>query len=728
MAPPRPVRRKETAHLLDKIRVRIAPHVAGGFELLAYADYGPCVVPLLGEDVEIEKDGRFHIPERDLDVEGEARTFLSNAYPLIPGDEPHRYRVYAEDAYAFAKEILPEIEYRYTVDAPKEVLETLTVRSLTISPDMKVKAGRGGWFDFSIAWHAEQANVKTDALIEAVQSGKPYVKTDDGQLVELSNASELEQMVELLAHAKQNEDGSFTAQMLFAPEFVSMLERAKTARIEAMDRGFETFLKEVKSGKPVEPIAFPAELGTVLRPYQKDGVAWIMFLRKYGFGGILADEMGLGKTLEVLSFIAVTRKEGDMPDLVICPKTLALTWEEEARRYVPWLKVLVVDGLAEEREALIKTVSKYDLVITTYPSLQRDIRLYLAQPKPFRTCMLDEAQYIKNSATATAKACKLVPSDFRLALTGTPLENGVHELWSIFDYLMPDFLGSAKDFRVRFERPIRDRQDMQVLERLRLKVRPFMLRRTKANLLSDLPPKVEQVSHAALTAEQLVVYARTLEEVRAEVEKAVAEKGFKRARIEILTALMKLRRICDHPALADQRLPRTEELSGKMGLALELVRQASEGGKKVLLFSQFTGMLDILREALDVNGIGHVTIEGKTKDRQAQVKRFATDPKVAVFLLSLRAGGTGLTLTEADTVILFDPWWNPMVEAQAMDRAHRIGQTQTVNVYKLVTKGTVEEKVMDLQDRKRKLFDALVQETTEAMEDLTWEDVQGLFV
>ncbi len=714
--------------MLDKIRIRIAPHAAGGFELLAFADYGPCVVPLLGDDVEIEKDGRFQIPERDWDVEEEARTFLSNAYPLIPGDEPHRYRVYADDAYSFAKEILPEIEYRYMVDAPKEVLETLTVRSLTISPDMKVTAGRGGWFDFSIAWHAEQANVKTEALIEAVQSGKPYVKTEDGQLVELSNASELEQMVDLLTHAKQNEDGSFSAQMLFAPEFIGMLERAKTARLEAMDRGFEIFLKEVKAGKPVEPITFPPQLVDVLRPYQKDGVAWIMFMRKYGFGGILADEMGLGKTLEVLSFISVTRQPGEMPDLVVCPKTLALTWEEEAHRYVPWLKVLVIDGLAEEREALIKKMTDYDLVITTYPSLQRDIRLYLAMPKPFRSCMLDEAQYIKNSATSTAKACKLVPSDFRLALTGTPLENGVHELWSIFDFLMPDFLGSAKDFRVRFERPIRDRQDMQTLERLRLKVRPFMLRRTKANLLSDLPPKVEQVSHAALTAEQLVVYARTLEEVRSQVEKAVAEKGFKRARIEILTALMKLRRICDHPSLTDPRLPRTEELSGKMGLALELVRQAFEGGKKVLLFSQFTGMLDILREALDANGIGHATIEGKTKDRQAEVKRFAKDPKVSVFLLSLRAGGTGLTLVEADTVILFDPWWNPMVEAQAMDRAHRIGQTKTVNVYKLVTKGTVEEKVMDLQDRKRKLFDALVQETTEAMEDLTWADVQGLFV
>jgi SNF2 family DNA or RNA helicase len=727
MTEQRPVRRRVTTHALDAIRVRIVSYLAGGFEITVRAEYGPIVIPLLGEDVEIEQEDRVHAPERDLDVEGEARLFFSNAYPLIPTDDPHRYRVYAEDAYEFSKEILPEIEYRYTVDASDKVFRSLSVRSLVIAPDMHVTSGRGGWFDFSLGWHAEQAEIKTDALIEAVQSGKPYVKAEDGRLVELANVEELERMVDLLEHARRNDDGSFSAQLLFAPEFVGMLERAKTARIEAMDKGFEMFLREAKSGKPIEPISFPPELDTVLRPYQKDGVSWMMFLRKYGFGGILADEMGLGKTLEVLSFIAVTRKEGDAPDVVVCPKTLALTWQEEAQRYVPWLRVMVIDGLAEEREAQIKTVGDYDIVITTYPSLQRDIRRYAAR-RPFRVCVLDEAQYIKNAATATAKACKLIPSEFRVALTGTPLENGVHELWSIFDFLMPEFLGSMKDFRVRFERPIRDHQDMGTLERLQMKVKPFMLRRTKANLLTDLPPKVEQVSHASLTAEQLVVYARTLEEVRASVEKAVAEKGFKRARIEILTALMKLRRICDHPSLADPRLPRVEELSGKMGLALELVRQAHEGGKKVLLFSQFTGMLDILREALDLYGIGHVTIEGKTKDRQSQVKRFASDPTVAVFLLSLRAGGTGLTLVEADTVILFDPWWNPMVEAQAMDRAHRIGQTKTVNVYKLVTKGTVEEKVMELQERKKKLFDALVQESAEALEDLTWEDVQGLFV
>jgi SNF2 family DNA or RNA helicase len=302
----------------------------------------------------------------------------------------------------------------------------------------------------------------------------------------------------------------------------------------------------------------------------------------------------------------------------------------------------------------------------------------------------------------------------------------VHELWSIYDFLMPGFLGTTADFRKRYERPIKDRQDQGALDRLRTRIRPFMLRRTKAALLKDLPPKVEQTMHAPLTPEQLVVYTRTLEEVRENVMKAVAEKGFAQSRIEILTALMKLRRICDHPALVDPRLPKTEEMSGKMSLALELVRQAVEGGHKVLLFSQFTGMLDLLRESLDELGIGHATIEGKTRDREGEIKKFSKDPKIPVFLLSLRAGGTGLTLTEADTVILFDPWWNPMVEAQAMDRAHRIGQTKAVNVYKLVTKGSVEEKVMELQVRKRQLFDALVQESEADLGALTWEDVQGL--
>lgn len=714
-----PSKGKSRLEALDTIRVHFAFVEGGSLRVEAFADYGPIKVPLmsLGE----------YDADRDWDIEGEARIFLAHAYPMVPTDEAHVFRVPAEEIYYFSKDVLPEIEYRYTVDADKKTLDRMTIKRLSIAPDLGITSSRAGWFDFSIAWHCEQAEVDTRSIIQAVKSGQPFIRAADGSLIEYDNPEELERMAEFLERAEQDKEGHFSTRLFDAPEMVALIEQIRSSRVESTDAAFTRFLEEAKKGMAIEKIALPALLDETLRPYQKDGVSWMAFLRKYGFGGILADDMGLGKTLQVLAYLSVTRKPGDAPDLVVCPKTLTLTWWDEAQKYTPNLKTLVIQGTADERSDLLESVDTYDLVITTYPAIQRDLEAYLERGKPFRMCVLDEAQYIKNPATATAKSAKLIPADFRMALTGTPLENGVHELWSIFDFLMPGFLGSMQDFRKRYERPIRDRQDQAALERLRTRIRPFMLRRSKSTMLKELPPKVEQTSHASLTPEQLVVYARTLEEVRANVMKAVAEKGFQQSRIEILTALMKLRRICDHPTLVDPRLPRTEELSGKMGLALELVRQAKEGGHKVLLFSQFTGMLDLLREALDRAEIGHATIEGKTRDRGGEIKKFSSDPKVTVFLLSLRAGGTGLTLTEADTVILFDPWWNPMVEAQAMDRAHRIGQTKTVNVYKLVTSGSVEEKVMELQVRKKQLFDALVQESEAELAALTWEEVKGLF-
>ncbi len=723
---------------LDAVRFTLSADPGGdGIVLEARADYGSMRVPLLEREVAAKagKDARggfLEEPDREWDIEREAYQTLSASYPLIPTDAEFRFRVHEEDLYLFAKEILPELTYRYELEIPEALERKLTVRQSVITSLWKVGEGRptarrdAGWFDFSIDWQCENAEIEREAIEEAIVHGRPYVRDRSGAFIEYSNTDELEELAAFLSKSERQKDGSYRGRLFFAPELQVMLEQSQRQRIEATDRAFETFLNETRVGKAVEPVLLPPHLERVLRPYQKDGVSWLAFLRKYGFGGILADDMGLGKTLQMLSLLAVEKSVVRAPALVVCPKTLLLTWAEESERFTPELKTLVIDGLAPERAAQLKRISQYDLVITSYSTLQRDIKLYTKLPA-FHACVLDEAQYIKNSGTATAKAVKLVPALSRVALTGTPLENGVHELWSIFDFLMPGFLGDARAFRSQYERPIKEHNDVQALERLKRRVRPFMLRRTKSSELKDLPPKIEQVSHSTLTPEQLVVYARTLEDVRKEVTKAVAEKGFTRARIEILTALMKLRRVCDHPALVDPRLPKSEELSGKMDQCLELVRQAKEGGHKVLLFSQFTSMLDIIRDALDRQGIGHCTIEGKTRDRDAQVKRFCADPNITVFLLSLRAGGTGLTLVEADTVILFDPWWNPMVERQAMDRAHRIGQTKTVNVYKLVTKGTVEEKVVDLQDRKAKLFEALMEENLAAADSLTWEDVQELF-
>lgn len=726
-------RRRVSAHGLDAVRLALSVDPGGdGLTLEALADYGPFSVPMLGPDPEPKqtKDARGELwleVERERELEGETRTELANSWPLIPTDAPHRYRVHEEDLFVFAKSVLPELEYRYTIEASPETRKRLSVEQGVLGSSWKMREGQGGWFEFSVDWHCKNAKLKREDVEDAIRSGRPYIRTEDGGFVEYTNTDELEALAEFLERSESRGKGRYASRLYFAPELAALLERSRIQQREETDAALEAFLDQAREGAAIEPVKLPGDLEQVLRSYQKSGVSWLAFLRRYGFGGILADDMGLGKTLQVLAFLAVLKeKEGPKPSLIICPKTLLLTWAEEAKRFTPGLSVLVVEGTSAERKQLLADVSSYDIVITSYSTLQRDIRAYAHLPA-FRVVALDEAQYVKNAATSTAKAVKLVPAETRLGLTGTPLENGVRELWSIFDYLMPGFLGESASFRRKFERPIAERQDTGALEALRRRVRPFMLRRTKSSELKDLPPKIEQVSHSSLTPEQVVVYGRALEEVRGQVLKAVEERGFQRARIEILTALMKLRRICDHPSLVDPRLPRTEELSGKMEQCLELVRQAREGGHKVLLFSQFTTMLDILREALDRHGIGHCTIEGKTRDRDVQIQRFCNDASITVFLLSLRAGGTGLTLTEADTVILFDPWWNPMVERQAMDRAHRIGQTKTVNVYKLVTKGTVEEKVVALQERKSALFEALMQENPDLATALTWEDVQGLF-
>ncbi len=386
--------------------------------------------------------------------------------------------------------------------------------------------------------------------------------------------------------------------------------------------------------------------------------------------------------------------------------------------------MLVVDGTPPERKAKIDTLQNYDLILTSYSLMQRDLPQYLEAKTTFSVCVLDEAHFIKNAVTQTALTMKAIPSRFRLALTGTPLENGVHELWSVFDFLMPGFFGTARSFTAQYSRPIRERNDQQALEKLRRKLKPFMLRRTKEMMASELPPKIEQEITCRLSPEQLVLYTRTLEQIRSDVTRLVEEHGFEKSKIEILAALTKLRRVCDHPSFLDPRLPGDPALSGKLEGVLEFIYEAIRGNHKVLVFSQFTTMLDLVRIALEKEGIDSATIEGSTKDRAMEITKFRS--KVNVFLLSLKAGGTGLTLTEADTVLLIDPWWNPQAEKQAMDRAHRIGQTKTVNVYKFVAKETIEEKMLVLQKKKQGIFDAIMQDATQSIESLTWEDVKGL--
>lgn len=579
------------------------------------------------------------------------------------------------------------------------------------------------WLAFDLALYCGDERVRLEDVITYIQRGDECLKTEDGRMIRVTNRADLERLVRMLERFSQNKAGKFEGRLYNAPEVADVASNNPHYRAQFAN-SFDAFMQEAKSGKPIEPVVLPASHEKLLRPYQTSGVEWLHFLRRHRFGGILADEMGLGKTIQALSHISVHTTENDS-SLVVCPKTLLHNWEREARTRFPELTVAVIEGTAAERKALIlQTEKTAQLYITSYPLVQRDIEWYKMRSRPFHYLLLDEAQSIKNPRTKNAHAVKAVPAEYRLALTGTPLENSVEEIWSIFDFLMPGFLGHHASFQKHFGRPIMEEGDKDALAHLKAKTGVFMLRRTKGDVLKELPPKIEQTLEVVLGDAQNVLYQAVLAQTRTELFAEVEKRGFKRAQIHILAALTRLRQICNHPSLVE---PEGEYTSAKLEACLEIVREIQAEGRKVLVFSQFTGMLDIIADALKAEKIPYSLLTGQTEGRQELVDTFNATPSIPVFLISLKAGGTGLNLTSADAVVIFDPWWNPAAENQAIDRTHRIGQKKTVNVYRLITSGTIEEKILQLQSKKRALFDALVDENGELFKKLTWDDVQSLF-
>jgi superfamily II DNA or RNA helicase len=470
----------------------------------------------------------------------------------------------------------------------------------------------------------------------------------------------------------------------------------------------------------------PVELGPLedtLRSYQKDGVYWLRFLEQSGFSGILADEMGLGKTLQTLTWIQLRREESG-PALIICPTSLVENWAEEAQKFTPGLKVRIMQG--KERHEYWETVIQCDLVITSYALIRRDLDEYLKHR--FSCVVLDEAQHIKNRKTQNAEAVKQIQAAQRLVLTGTPIENSVADLWSIMDFLMPGYLGHHRQFRERYELPIQaggpDAEAAQA--RLRRKLHPFLLRRLKREVAADLPDKIQRLASCSLSKDQHMVYKKLLESARREISSLVDSKGFNRSRMQVLKILLQLRQTCCHLDLL--KLPGLDSQypSAKLELFFELVDEALDAGHRILVFSQFTSMLAIIRQELEARDLRYCYLDGSTKDRQARVRNFNTDRSIPLFLISLKAGGSGLNLTGADMVIHFDPWWNPAVEDQATDRAHRIGQKNTVYSVKLITRNTVEEKVLQMQQRKKRVIDATLENEGAIESSLNWEDVQEL--
>ncbi len=467
----------------------------------------------------------------------------------------------------------------------------------------------------------------------------------------------------------------------------------------------------------------PLYLQAQLRPYQQEGLNWLQFLREYGLGGILADDMGLGKTIQALAHLLVEQAAGrtDRPSLVVAPTSLMPNWQREAQRFAPRLRVLTLQGAGRKQQ--FDAIPEHELVLTTYPLLPRDAEALLEHQ--YHLLILDEAQHIKNPRAKVAKTACRLQARHRLCLTGTPLENHLGELWSQFHFLMPGLLGDERRFRKLFRNPIEKHTDEQRQGQLQRRIAPFLLRREKTKVAAELPPKTEIVNEVELAGTQRDLYETIRVILHEKVCREIDKKGIERSQIVVLDALLKLRQVCCDPRLLKLDAARRVNRSAKLELLGEMLPEMVEEGRRILLFSQFTSMLGLIEEQLKGSGIDYVKLTGRTRDRATPVDHFQEE-RVPLFLISLKAGGTGLNLTAADTVIHYDPWWNPAVERQATDRAHRIGQEKPVFVYKLLSRGTVEEKVAALQARKQELADALFSRTG-GKAALGAEDLQALF-
>jgi SNF2 family DNA or RNA helicase len=562
------------------------------------------------------------------------------------------------------------------------------------------------------------------AVFDALQLKKKYFRLKDGSFLDL-NQPELDVMAKLLDNLDLTAE-NFSGEIINLPKYRAMYidNYLRQANLPGVQRNlaFKNFVQSILEPQDgdFEP---PEALMPVLRDYQKTGFKWLKTLTSYGLGGILADDMGLGKTLQVLSFILFEKGKGPGPALVIAPTSLIYNWQEEANRFTPELKVLVVEGNPSIRRAQLEGVNNWDLVVTSYPLFRRDTEIY--GDLEFSYCFLDEAQHIKNPHTINAKSVQQIKAKGYFALTGTPIENSLSELWSIFNFVMPGYLLSHEQFRKKYEMPIIRGEDPAPLVELGRHVTPFILRRLKSDVLTELPEKIETRLKAQMTDAQRKIYLAFLQEAKSNIAREIKEVGFEKSHIKILAALTRLRQICCHPGMFIEDYSGE---SGKMELFKEVLADALDGGHRVLVFSQFTSMLDIIQNHLSAEGIEHFYLSGSTKaaDRSQMVKNF-NDGAGKVFLISLKAGGTGLNLTGADMVIHFDPWWNPAVEEQATDRAHRIGQKKVVQVIKLVTQGTIEEKVYALQEKKKELIESVIQPGETWLAKMSEQELRDLF-
>lgn len=608
----------------------------------------------------------------------------------------------------------------------ENIKENLKFSKLALKVSLTSTAEGGNGVDLNLALLQNNAQVPLSSIFKNTKdSQKRWVGLDNGSYA-LIPTGDLHRLRAML--------GTLDPNYKMSPVIRRRINSAQAFSLQALadgsvqlelDQKLKRLASKFRNLETISAADVSKNFEGKLRNYQCEGVGWLEFLGNFELGGILADEMGLGKTVQALAYLQSLKDRGNkLPSLIVAPTSVLLNWLYEARRFTPKLKVMVWHGPSRKQKT--SEIRDHDVIITSYALLRID-KDELSRMQ-FNYLVLDEAQYIKNPSAATTISAKSIKSNHRLAMTGTPTENRPLELWSIMDFLMPGYLGTYEFFKKTIEKPIMEGTDAQpVMQFLNSKTRPFILRRTKHQVEKDLPPKIESVMHVEMTESQRSLYSQILEEVRPKIFSEVAKKGIRGASFSILAALLRLRQVCNHPNSIDALRNASGYESGKFNLLRELTEEALASNHKILIFCQFLDMMAIIREHLVATGVNHLYLDGRTKDRQALVDKFNKDDSVRLFLMSLKAGGTGINLTGADTVILYDPWWNPAVEDQATDRAHRIGQTKTVNVYRLVTEDSVEQKIMSLKEKKSRIVDALINRNGLSTLSLSREDIQSLF-
>lgn len=638
---------------------------------------------------------------RDESKEKEYRNaLLKHGFKEVPSNQV--FLLQNVDAIAnFLEDGLEQLCRDYEVYVSKNVKQQNILSKVEIKSSFELGRDNILSYNFQIS---DLDNRELTKIVDAVRERKQYYRLENGNIVSLRN-SELHELVEIL-----NEIDADTSEIKLGSKVIPTYQMIGLSD-QVKDMDF------VRFGLPVQEMlrqfheyrTMPININTneyvTLRDYQITGVKWMKMLANCGFGGILADEMGLGKSLQTIEYIKLQLAEHpDSQFLIVVPTSLVYNWENEFAKFAPEIRYKVINDTKQNRVQQLENMNQEQVIITTYGLLRQDIEYY--QDIKFDTCIIDEAQNIKNVATQNTKTVKMIQAKTKFALTGTPLENSVLELWSIFDFVMPGFLKSSSVFKEKYNIK-KIEEDASVLDILKRQISPFILRRKKSDVLKDLPPKIENTVYIDLTEDQKKLYVAWLEKTKREINDVIKNDGYQKSQILILSLLTKLRQICIEPRLV---MDGYQGENAKLNYLIDILNDAIQNGHKILLFSQFPSALQYVKAGLDENHISYYYLDGgtKSKTRMELVTDFNQDD-TNVFLISLKAGGTGLNLTSADIVIHLDPWWNPQVENQATDRTHRIGQTHVVEVIKMITKGTIEEKILELQEKKKKLSEQIIE-------------------